>query len=122
MPLHYNKFNFVLNRIIVALILIVKHIKCYKSSLEHFKSLKIWLQGGFIFNHKSAEAQCNAAAISEAMTFDTGAGHASPSCDYHYHMMPGSIAGFKDCEVVGYMIDGYPIYSQNCPNARSCYE
>jgi len=75
--------------------------------------------GAFIYNHKSAEAQCNAAGITEAPTFDSCGGHASPFYEYHYHVLPTPFTG--QCQLVGYLYDGFPVYSY-CNGYRSCYE
>ena len=42
----------------------------------------IAVSGAYFYNHKSAERQCNVAALVEAPTFDPCDGHADPSCRY----------------------------------------
>lgn len=84
--------------------------------------------GAFFYNHQSAEQSCNVAAISEKASFDTCDGHPDPGCRYHYHKAPVCIPGFNDCELMGYMVDGFPVYGKcqlvlnNQPTAlKSCY-
>jgi len=80
------------------------------------------ITGAFINNHKSAEAQCNAAAITEAPTLDACGGHADPMMTYHYHGMPkASCFNYKDCALLGYLNDGFPVYGF-CQGFKSCYE
>jgi len=78
--------------------------------------------GAAIFNHKSAETYCNAAAISEASTFDNCNGHADTTNKYHYHKMPAtSCFSYSNCYHLGYLQDGIPVYAY-CNNYTSCYE
>lgn len=44
-----------------------------------------------MFNHKSAEAECDAAAVAEKPNMDACDGHSSPMWEYHYHQVPNCI-------------------------------
>lgn len=70
--------------------------------------------GAFLFNHKSAESSCNAAAISEKPNMDTCDGHAAPTGHYHYHSTPNHecVEGTDSCGHIGWLIDGVEVRGQ----------
>ncbi|XP_076047469.1 uncharacterized protein LOC143029011 [Oratosquilla oratoria] len=85
------------------------------------------LSGGFFFNERAAPPN-SIALLLEGASFDTCQGHSTPSCQYHYHIFPTCIATDAPCEVLGYALDGFPIYGY-CPsttdpsrNLTSCYQ
>lgn len=76
--------------------------------------------GAFFYNHKDAQNQV--AAVNEGDTFDNCNGHADPMCRYHYHKAPVCMP--SSCSVVGYLLDGFPVYGvcdQGGQRLRSCY-
>jgi hypothetical protein len=68
------------------------------------------INGALIYNHKSAMATCNVAAITEGPTLDMCMGHADKFCHYHYHSAPICMADADSCGHVGYQRDGFPIH------------
>lgn len=70
--------------------------------------------GAFLFNHLSnPSGEDDVAAVIEDNSFDTCMGHAAPGCVYHYHRAPksGCIPKWNDCVLVGWLRDGFPVYS-----------
>ena len=55
-------------------------------------------------------------------TLDKCNGHADSNCFYHIHNISMELDCIHDkpCELVGYIRDGFPLYSQ-CPGLESCY-
>ncbi|XP_068221602.1 uncharacterized protein [Palaemon carinicauda] len=81
--------------------------------------------GGFFYNHLSSPTG-DIANVVEGESFDTCNGHSDPFCRYHYHLLPTCIAGDGSCEFVGYMRDGFPVYTYcrhetESRNLKSCY-
>lgn len=85
--------------------------------------------GAFLFNHLTNEG--TVAVVSEKETLDSCHGHASPHCEYHYHELSRAHAcaydlKWDECEHIGYMRDGFKIYS-HCRKTKvssflkSCY-
>ncbi|XP_069993980.1 uncharacterized protein [Penaeus vannamei] len=84
----------------------------------------IALSGGFFYNHLSTPMG-DVAAVVEAESFDSCSGHADPQCRYHYHKVPNCLNPDRPCELVGYMMDGFPVYSYcdvNGVRLTSCYK
>ena len=64
-------------------------------------------------------------SVSEGPTLDVCYGHAGPSCEYHQHAISKDSrcqkeCVFRECELIGYIADGFPLYSQ-CAKLTSCY-
>ncbi|XP_037800755.1 uncharacterized protein LOC119595717 [Penaeus monodon] len=82
--------------------------------------------GAFFYNHLSTPSG-DTAVISEGESFDTCSGHSDMFCRYHYHMRPSCIAEAGSCTLVGYMRDGFSVYSSCLRDSgsdylRSCYQ
>jgi len=63
---------------------------------------------------------------SEYESMDTCHGHADSSCRYHHHALAKTHACTHDCiwnacTLIGWMLDGYPLYS-HCAGLTSCYK
>jgi len=61
----------------------------------------------------------------EGLTVDSCNGHSDYNCHYHYHSISRKHACspkcvFEECAIIGWMVDGFPMYSQ-CAGLRSCY-
>lgn len=97
----------------------------------------ISVSGGFIFNHLS-NPNGDLAVPNEGESLDSCHGHSEPTCRYHYHdvNLDGSCTHEVEneadvsladatCHVVGWMLDGFPLYV--CKDAggasplKSCY-
>ncbi|XP_064095071.1 mucin-13-like isoform X2 [Macrobrachium nipponense] len=70
----------------------------------------IAISGAFFYNHLSS-TQGDTAVFNEQASFDTCNGHSDQNCRYHYHEVPVCIAGNSSCANVGYMRDGFPVYT-----------
>jgi len=82
--------------------------------------------GGFLYKYLDGTAGTpNDAAVFRFPSLDTCNGHPDQACRYHYHKNPENcIAGNDACTLVGYLGDGFPIYSYctiNGTQLRSCY-
>lgn len=78
--------------------------------------------GAFFYNHKDGPGG-GVAVVREGDSFDNCNGHADPQCRYHYHKAP--VCMKNDCQLVGYLLDGFPVYglcSRNGRQLRSCYK
>merc|ERR1711988_1531508 len=87
--------------------------------------------GTFIFNHLS-DTQGSVAWETEQVTLDVCTGHADPTNRYHIHG-PGGLGGQSipdgetcgtecgNCKMIGYMLDGFPIYS-TCEQVCGSYQ
>jgi len=73
-------------------------------------TIGISISGGFFFNHMSSPHGDVAANI-EGISFDNCNGHSNNVCQYHYHKVPLCIAGKGKCNLVGYMRDGFAVYT-----------
>ncbi|CAL4184400.1 unnamed protein product, partial [Meganyctiphanes norvegica] len=83
----------------------------------------IALSGGFFYNHLDGNQQV--AAVTEGATFDSCNGHPDPSCRYHYHKVPTCLDPGASCKLMGYMMDGFPVYSfcrVDGVQLQSCYK
>ena len=81
--------------------------------------------GAFFYNHLSTP-QGSTAVFNEKPSFDTCNGHSDRNCRYHYHMWPKCFNNGANCSHVGYMLDGFPVYtrcfnSNNSKFLKSCY-
>ncbi|XP_068238726.1 collagen alpha-1(III) chain-like isoform X2 [Palaemon carinicauda] len=84
----------------------------------------IALSGAFFYNHLSTPNGDVAKEV-EGASFDSCSGHADPQCRYHYHMVPKCLDPDNTCKLVGYMMDGIPVYSYctiDGVRLRSCYK
>ena len=86
--------------------------------------------GAFLYNHLAhGNGTIANHADTEKESFDSCHGHADPNCHYHYHEISKSHACAYDCvwdecEHIGYMRDGFKIYSHCRKGAgflKSCY-
>lgn len=105
-----------------------KGAKFYASGLG---PVGLAVTGAFLFNHlANPSGYEDVAAVQEDLSFDTCMGHAAPSCIYHYHRAPttGCIPNWNQCVHVGWMRDGFPVYSYcrkkktGGPFLKTCYE
>jgi YHYH protein len=88
--------------------------------------------GAFVYNHLSNTLGIDdIAKDNEGVSLDQCYGHHDQSCTYHYHEISKLAACTHDgqwsaCELIGYLMDGFPIYS-HCYNPAigryltSCY-
>jgi YHYH protein len=88
--------------------------------------------GAFVYNHLSNMLGVDdIAKANEGVSLDQCYGHHDQSCTYHYHEISKLAACTHDgvwsaCELIGYLMDGFPIYS-HCYNPAigryltSCY-
>lgn len=75
--------------------------------------------GGFVYNHKSSTDGADDVANhpdNEQKGLDICHGHADAKCTYHYHEISQLQECTHDgqwdtCELIGYILDGFPIYS-----------
>lgn len=74
-----------------------------------------WLSsGGVVYNHLSSP-DGSLAAYYELDTLDICGGHSSSNAQYHYHLIPYCLGSANDasaCQLVGYMLDGFPVYGR----------
>jgi hypothetical protein len=88
----------------------------------------IMVTGGFIYNHlEGPETNLNDLAIpNHEKDLDTCNAHPDQMCRYHYHKNPEKcLPAFNSCALVGYLADGFPIYSYctvNNVRLTSCYK
>jgi len=75
-------------------------------------AIGISVSGGLIYNYASADSPCNGAVYSEDWSMDQCNGHADANGNYHYHGAPNCVYGYNTCQLMGWMMDGYPIYGQ----------
>ncbi|XP_069969567.1 uncharacterized protein [Penaeus vannamei] len=86
----------------------------------------IAVSGGFFYNHYSF-INNDAADLYEVERSDVCNGHSDRYCRYHYNLIPTCVAGAGTCAMVGYMLDGFPVYmycnhdTENRP-LTSCYQ
>lgn len=78
--------------------------------------------GAFLFNHMTKDGKV--AVMTEKHSLDHCHGHASPRCEYHYHELSRRHAcvfdkTWDDCEHIGYMLDGFKIYSHCRKDTKS---
>ena len=75
--------------------------------------------GALIYNHLETLQE---SFTTHHPTLDRCHGHADSNCFYHIHNMSMEIecSHDKPCEHIGYIRDGFPLYSQ-CPGLESCY-
>lgn len=67
--------------------------------------------GSFVYNQLSNPTGVDdVAVLNEGSSFDSCDGHADADCFYHYHDDPTCLVSDDDCPLVGYMLDGFPIY------------
>ena len=92
--------------------------------------------GAWLFNHLSNTNGQDDVAYhikNELVSLDSCSGHAAPGCWYHLHglfAVNGHACSFKcrwdQCDLIGYMLDGFPIYSHCKKNdgkwLKSCYK
>ena len=86
----------------------------------------ILITGGFLYNHLDGPtSQTNDLALYREVSMDTCNGHPDQDCRYHYHKNPENcIANYSDCLLVGYLADGFPVYSFctiNGTRLKSCF-
>lgn len=87
----------------------------------------ILVTGGFLYNHLDGPTSSDndLALPNRAISMDMCNGHPDQDCRYHYHKNPeGCIAGYENCIHVGYLADGFPVYSYcnvSGSRLRSCY-
>ena len=58
------------------------------------------------------------ALTNEIVTFDAHNGHPAPHGNYHYHMEPSAITN-NDANLVGVMLDGFPLYGRKDANGTT---
>ena len=86
----------------------------------------IAFSGAFFYNHLSTP-NGDVAEVQESKSFDTCNGHSDPKCRYHYHKIPVCMNDGANCTHVGYMMDGFSVYSfcshpdDSNRSLRSCY-
>jgi len=88
--------------------------------------------GAFLFNHLAAPKPPNDVANhpdNEQPSLDGCAGHATKTCEYHYHEVKKLATCTHDnkwdeCEWIGTLVDGFKLYS-HCKKdnnyLKSCY-
>ena len=80
--------------------------------------------GAYLFNHQNEDGKV--ATVVEEKTLDSCHGHASPHCEYHYHELSQKHActydsTWDECEHIGYMRDGFKIYSHCRKDSASAF-
>ncbi|XP_066980524.1 uncharacterized protein [Macrobrachium rosenbergii] len=70
----------------------------------------IAISGGFFYNPLSSP-QGDIAVFNEQASYDTCNGRTDQNCRYYYDQVPVCIAGNSSCANVGYMTDGFPVYT-----------
>jgi uncharacterized protein YjbI with pentapeptide repeats len=75
--------------------------------------------GALIYNHLE---NLQESFTTHHPTLDRCNGHADSNCFYHIHNISMELDCIHDkpCQLVGYIRDGFPLYSQ-CPDLESCY-
>ena len=68
------------------------------------------ISGGFFYNHLSSP-QGAVSVFYDYSSYDNCNGHSDLECRYHYHAIPRCIKNGSACDLVGYMRDGFPVYS-----------
>jgi hypothetical protein len=88
----------------------------------------VLVTGGFIYNHLDGPESDTAdlAIPNRETSLDTCNGHPDVDCRYHYHKNPEAcFTGYNDCSLIGYLRDGFPIYSYctiNSVTLTSCWK
>ena len=70
-------------------------------------AIGVALNGVVFFNQYAA---MRAPLAGELATFDRFNGHPAPRNNYHYHIEPAFLTAASNSKVLGFILDGYPIY------------
>ncbi|PKA00193.1 hypothetical protein CH369_11685 [Leptospira levettii] len=80
-----------------------------------YASVGITVNGLAIFNNAAAPGDT---LSTEAQTFDQYNGHPQSSGVYHHHSQPLNVTN-DNANLIGMLIDGYPVYGLKCDNGTS---